>query len=86
MDGEGVDIVGSLFDVNERLAIWADRDRRAAGVGGGKSGGGVGNLLKATEAVCAEGYDSTVSARVKDDIDSAVMFRDGDREAPPVGS
>jgi hypothetical protein len=35
--------------------------------------------LKATEAVCAEGYDSSVSTRVED-IDSAVMFRDGDRE------
>jgi hypothetical protein len=42
VDGEGVDIVGSLFDDNERLAICADRDRRAAGVGGSESGGGLG--------------------------------------------
>jgi hypothetical protein len=42
VDGEGVGIVGSLFDDNERLAIWADRDRRAAGVGGSESGGGLG--------------------------------------------
>ena len=79
LDGEGVYIAGSLFDDNEHLAIWADRDRRSAGVGGSESGGGVGNLLKATETVCAEGYDSAVSTRVKD-IDSAVTFRDGDRE------
>jgi hypothetical protein len=42
VDGEGVGIVESLFDDNECLAISADRDRRAAGVGGSESGGGLG--------------------------------------------
>jgi hypothetical protein len=84
VDGKCVDVFGILLDNYESVAIRADRDGSAAGVRGGEKRSGVGNLGEVTEAIGAEGYDSSISARIED-VDCAFVFGDRDGESAASG-
>ena len=73
VDRECVDIVGNLLDDGERLSIGANGDGRTAGVSSREMDGGVGDLVKQSESISAEGYDGSVSACIED-VDDAIVF------------